>query len=632
MRQADVSIGYVSPYGEVIGPRRRRVGPIRSARGVLMVVVAVGVAVFSALQSPGIANADTTGGFSTNGVCVAPGTPIVLWSQNVSGLARIKVKFTLDMRTGGNQPTVVQGGWVLSTGSTWETGYWQNNQLGSGTTTMSLIVGAGVSGVSDIGTGVGIDNGTTGVIRYHLVVRGYDAASCAIVRNVVIERTYWGVAATTPPGGGGFTNPTPTPGVPGATPTPPAAATPIPGATPGPGVVCFPNWAGATECYPQPPVGWCYVTSPFGGGTNGMLVQCGAPTPTPVPNQQVGSCHVSVGSDMSPNTYTKRHECHVSVPGTTTGTGVVTPNYFIPAGSAGRVLRMTITAMSPTNSHDWLIFTNQAGQQSNVSAATTPQNPVGITYCFVMNTSNNVPVPTSSFPAGCIQHASSSVDNEAFAIGSRWCCGNLDTGWQTIRFEMFASIAQFNANGGLAGPTPTPSQALPSNYYGPGNATPPPQGAGGGGEEVDICASNPGILACAGSFPPDAGDICAQYPGIAACATAGPTLGPPGTVDPSAAAEGFTAVYDHLMSKAPFGYVNQVVGALEGTFSGAAAGTAGDWCWDIEIFGGTADACVVSFASDAAPFIRALMLVLVTIVFMLVVFGMTTKAPDGQVD
>lgn len=613
-----MSIGYVSEYGPV------RRGPLLGWRKTLVILGAVGASLYGVLAAPGLVNADSVGGYGTNGACIGPGMPYRLWSQSVVGVSRLKIKFTLSMRTSGNAPTVVQGGWQLSTGSTWETTYWQNNQLGGGTTTMTIHVGVSQAGVSDVGTGVAVANGSTGIAAYSVLVRGYDSGSCMIVSNVVVERAYWGVSATTPPGGGGFGNPTPTPAVPAPTPTTPVTPTAIPGATPGPGVVCF-TFGTVQACYPAPPTGWCYIDSP-GGGTSVELVECAGPTATPQPNEKTGSCHVSVGADMSPNTYTKRHECHVSVPGTTGGTGVVTPNYFIPAGSAGRVLRMTITALSPANSHDWLIFTNQAGQQSNVSASVTPQNPVGITYCFVMNTSNNVPIPTTSFPAGCIQHASSTVDNEAFAIGSRWCCGNLDTGSQTIRFEMFSSIASFNANGGFAGPTPTPTLALPPNYCGPGNATCPPQGAGGGGENnVDICADNPGILACAYSFPPEAGGLCDQYPGVAACATAPAPIGSP---DASAAQGAFVDVYNHLMSKAPFGYFDQVGQAVDDTIANA-AGADPEWCFENSLsVGGTHEWCIEDLSGMAAAG-RALLLAICVAIFAFALFQTVSRAPDG---
>jgi hypothetical protein len=142
---------------------------------------------------------------------------------------------------------------------------------------------------------------------------------------------------------------------------------------------------------------------------------------------------------------------------------------------------------------------------------------------------------------------------------------------------------------------------------------------------VDICATNPNISACQ-SFPAQL-DLCVAHPGIAACATAPAapsSLPAPG----GSAVAGFQAVYNHLMSKAPFGYVNQAVTALTGTFSGA-AGADATMCWDLGWPPPGVHWCIPDYSADASS-IRALMLVFVTIVFGMVAFGMATRAPDGN--
>lgn len=152
-------------------------------------------------------------------------------------------------------------------------------------------------------------------------------------------------------------------------------------------------------------------------------------------------------------------------------------------------------------------------------------NPIaGTTYCIKTNTSSNTPAAP---PAGCTQTTSASYDTEDLWIGCSFSAFDSET--CDLDIDIFADNAAFTTNGGNAGPTPTPGPTteptIPPNYWGPNNATPPPNQSDVD-VNVDICDDDPTIIACLHSFPPMTVDMCTSTPDIAACATPGPLPSP----------------------------------------------------------------------------------------------------------
>lgn len=200
--------------------------------------------------------------------------------------------------------------------------------------------------------------------------------------------------------------------------------------------------------------------------------------------------------------------------------------------------------------------------------------------------------------------------------------------------------AAFPSPSPSATPTPTPT---PSDPFAGRSADPTPMGPPGGGGGVDICNEHPGISACATWPPiPSGFDLCAAHPSVLACMTMPPASA---TADPSAGAAGFDAVFNHLMSKAPFGYVNQAVAAIGAAASAANAGngpggggcTRGYACLDLPWFCAgcpeqnqvvQADVPIGEFATQAAPF-RAVILALMIVLFAVAVLRWTQRTVGG---
>jgi hypothetical protein len=152
-----------------------------------------------------------------------------------------------------------------------------------------------------------------------------------------------------------------------------------------------------------------------------------------------------------------------------------------------------------------------------------------------------------------------------------------------------------------ATPTPTPSPTAtpsgdPSGFIQSAPPVPPDQNGTGG---FDVC--DPQFVDAHGA------QLCASNPAYSFA---------PATADP----EGFDGVMLHLSSKAPFGYINQVVSAVEDAAgsapggSGPSGGTFGCFTlprWAPASAGGTTntEVCIpfMTFASAAAPFRPAIL-------------------------
>jgi len=620
----------------------------RARRSLILVALALGAFLVITPKNLDVTLADTLGGYSTNGSCITAGVPVLLWSQSAVGISDIAIKFRLDITHETDYPGVVQAGWTLSSGAQWQSGWW-TTAYGTGTymQVQTFYPGSGIytGTAGDQGTAVGLAQGTTGILKYYAVVNGYGPGACMTISNVVVTRHYYAAPGTGAPGGGGFVNPTPTPTT---GPTNPAMPTEIPGATPGPGVICYTDINNVNHCLPAtPPSGWCYVPIAYAI----ITVQCGqatSPPATPDPNSCAGMAHYYCSQVSGTNSQTVdfanvtwNGPDTMSLGGwlayTCSGTCTGSPNWRLQnkasvsgscrlnGGGWGYPKAGTSTD-GPWGGGNVANLTANAGNEGN---PTFFGSTVGTQY---LNWDSSTPGTRKRTTSYDITVSSGSGRNWDTGVGTS--CSNSSTGrtftpqvnvgssggtvtWTAILFIDKA------APGGAPDPTPTPTPTLPPNYNGPGNATAPPQGAGGGGDTVDICATNPTITACAHSFPPGGGgaDICATYPGIAACATAQP--GVTYVPDPSGAQSGveqqWQAIASALAGKAPFGYIDQVGDAL----TGAVADAHGDdsaWTIDMPVWapdeaGGTYhDVITIPRAVEGMDAFRSILLAILTII------------------
>jgi hypothetical protein len=616
----------VSSYGDVRGPRRQGFPWRRLA--VLAVPLALGVQLLVAL--PGTVSADTVAGRATTGCFGANGYAHTLYSGSALRVANIGISFRLTIYTPtpGDQSTsvVATGGWQLSPqGATWRQANWvANNSL---STTQYMVTEA----TGWPFTTVNLETGSTGTLTYKMFLRSYQPGGCFTIDNVRVSINRVNLdGATPPPGGGGFATPSPTP--PGATPTPtvPPNPTHIPGATPGPGVECFRDALGTVRCYPKAPPGYCYVEGAIGAP---QLEKCGDATNSPPPPDPYacstllangidfcfpwGPVTASIGGNGTTigtiNDWDAGQGEIVGIGGwavfDTTRTGTAFVDFRFATGGSGCTIAgdwsqtgfiADWTATGPTTN-----FIRNADQSTGFKKTVTSRN------ATVGSSGNNW--------GGSCNNAS----NDKTVLVSMTAGGFAGAGTTSFSGVFFGTMGDPIGNPSPT-PSPSPSASLPPNYWGPGGM-PPPSFEFDIDVDVDVCEDDPTIIMCQHSFPPMNVDLCASNPTIAACSSPVPSIAAP---DSSAAQGAFAAVYDHLRSKAPFGYVDQVASAVGGSFAGA-AGADEDFCFELQA--PPVEWCIPNLAGAAAP-IRTLLLALMSIVFAMVVFGMTTKAPDGQVD
>ncbi len=597
-------------------------------RGAL--VVAFGSAAAWGLQ-PGTASADTLSGWSTGG-CVQQA---VIFSGATTNVSSYNISFRASIGYAAGATVVMSHWWQLPNGSTgpvhYVTGDSERQSGGAAGTTVYVLPGQ--VNVDRYGFRVRFAAGTTGLARHVVVVQAYNGSGCATIDNVRVDRILASGGATPPPGGGGFVA-TPTPAVPEPTPTTPALGTPIPGATPGPSNVCDPTWrpgtTGSYKCYPKPPAGWCYQ---FTTNAEPILTECDTPpTPPPTPTPPPPSlttcdgitftwCFAPTGAGGTTQTFPLTGTAGalpqtISIGGWSYTTG--------PGGSTWRAITSNITCASGTTSQ-----THVAGAAKDGSGGDLP------------------PDWGHVFKNWQYQTGGSTWVNHVGGVRERYLTGSYSfncgagVGLQvTFVFPTTAASSYgwvwFAEAGPLSsGPTPpptgppaspTPAPTLPDDYWGCPGCTPPPQNGGGlePGDPVDICTSNPGILACWQSLAPGP-DLCMTNPTVAACATARPgaptfgSAGPPSTW----LEDRLGAIASGLSERAPFGYVDQIGDEFtESVTSGHLADTSAvEWCMDVPVWrpgdaGGpttVSDQCVpqdsFSALSPARPLFTALVMV-----------------------
>lgn len=512
---------YQAPKGYALVPLQALGTPTRSPlRRTVFIVALIALGWFAFLRSPLVTNADTLSGTSSPG-CVSQA---VIFASSTTNVASYSIAFRGVIAGSIGSTVVVAHWWELPNGSTGPVHYF-TGLPSPGLPTTGTFVLPGQYNVDQYGFRMTLTAGMTGTARHVVVVQSYNGAGCVTIDSVRVERVLAVGSATPPPGGGGIAAPTSTPV--GWTPPPTAApvGTPIAGATNGPGVWCDPatlySVAGAV-CYPLPPTGYCYL--PQTGATPISVACDGTATPEPTPDLTTCAGLLTI------------HDfCWAW--GTVTATGNTASGAFILDWDASEVVSvggwsvidttrpgatdMYLTmAAGCTATGDW--STAGLGGADNYGVGSGPQtgyiealdHSVGVrktatTQDFTIASSGN------NWGGTC---TNSSVDKNiglniqynAPGGGGTWSASGV----------VFVDIGE--PVGQTPGaPTPTPEVSLPGNYWGCAGCTPPPPLSGfEPGDPVDICSVNPGITACAASFPP-AGSLtlCTDYPTIAACAT-----------------------------------------------------------------------------------------------------------------
>lgn len=367
--------------------------------------------------------------------------------------------------------------------------------------------------------GVNLAPGSSATARFVLQKSGA-YGDCFSAAAVVVTRTpYTEGGGGTGGGGGGIATPSPSP-------TPNPSATPTPSPTPSPTGVGGCQLVTDPDCVP--PSGFCWGFGPPAPSADYPLVPCETPSPSPSPSATPEPPCTSWSDDsgIPPN----NDEYSDGLCEFTLTNGLyyrVSGNYTVNLNSWGTSL--SIAGLYTAGGHSvasWAL--GCAGGGVNINNATRQYS----SWCeFTGTTGSYVFRQTSGGGGG--------------------------TGWY---YEFVAYLeAGINSDGSPV-PSSTPTATPSASAGGTGEPTLPPgwptPSAPSGGSFGEVCAP--------GSYSEV---LCSPAPDYSFA---------PASPD----ADGFDAVLSELGGKAPFGYVSQLVDAIDGG-AGGAAGAGLDECFTL---------------------------------------------------
>lgn len=525
-------------------------------------------------------DAATFAGNSTNG-CVT--SPTVIAQFDVAGWGGGEVDFHLTIPHGG----IVTGRWVLSNGYSFPGYSW------------------GI-GPEDVSREWWVENrtfqvpaGTGGTAKF-IVFKGADYGGCYTVDRVVVTQHPLVQGDPAP-----------------ATSAQPSAT---PGPTPPPGYDC--NGSTEVEDCDEPPSGWCWVGR-FVEAGDPQLAECDDTPDEGTGGGPPGDCLTSVdgaGSSayVTPEAgYLYFSQVSFSTTGNrsgysfrygSAGGSVVIGNGFGVSDGSTVAGTFTGTAYGGTGIPATDGWTSNIGVWDGTAASGHGWVSVSSGQSITIWGDYTVPLPGNPPPV----HYS----NE---------------GTMCFEFDTLGPTEHEAGEGTPPGPAPSPS-SYPSQ---------PPNEGGQGGGPIDQCEGpdDAGLIMCQGEFPPF--EICPEDSDLAICQVATPVPSGPAAFgsfvpDPSGWIE-------MVGTKAPFGFVTQVVDAVgEGAAApDAGAGPGGCFmCLELPVWapaeaGGshteTVDIPIDEMAASAGTF-RAVLLIILTIGFGIALLKIASNSMGGGTD